>query len=62
MEIAERGRMTPKWNGMDKNGTAMYRNEPEWRLNETGINTNMVGSTWKGQIKNVPYIIHENQM
>ena len=55
MEIAERGRMTPKWNGMDKN-------EPEWRLNETGINTNMVGSTWKGQIKNVPYIIHENQM
>ena len=51
--------MTPELNGMDKNGTGMYRNAPEragmtpeyteMSLIETGINTNMVGSTWKGQ-------------
>jgi len=31
--IPERGRMTPEWKGMDKNGTGTYRNEPEWHRN-----------------------------
>jgi len=28
-------RNTAEWNGMDKNGTGIHRNNPEWRRNET---------------------------